>query len=110
MITGRRCALGTLLQAREAGQVGFIGVTSHRRTLTTEIACSGAIDFLMIRYHTAHRGAEQDVFPHVRPEFLIVAYTGLRLGALVWPAPSDPLNATIPTYRLCSQIAMSAWR
>jgi predicted aldo/keto reductase-like oxidoreductase len=77
--------------AREQGVVRAIGLTSHQRRLAAEIAESGRLDLLMIRYNAAHRGAEEDVFPITsRRNMPVVAFTCLRWGALLQPTPDDP--------------------
>jgi aryl-alcohol dehydrogenase-like predicted oxidoreductase len=65
---------------KERGLVRFIGVSSHKRTFLGELAKgspdAGIADVLHVRYNAAHRGAEQDVFPHLGPLSPgIVAYT-----------------------------------
>jgi aryl-alcohol dehydrogenase-like predicted oxidoreductase len=59
---------------------------------------------LMIRYNAAHRGAEQDIFPHLaKRKPAIVAYTATRWRALLnrpkgWTGPV--MNAG-DCYRFC---------
>jgi predicted aldo/keto reductase-like oxidoreductase len=80
-----------LEQAKAQGIVRAIGLTSHQRTLAAQIAGSGRLDFLMIRYNAAHRGAEADIFPVARARNLpIVAFTALRWGALLATTAEDP--------------------
>ena len=43
--------------AKRDGIVRSLGVTSHQRPLAAEMARSGLLDALMIRYNAAHRGA-----------------------------------------------------
>ena len=43
--------------AKRDGVVRSLGVTSHQRPLAAEMARSGLLDALMIRYNAAHRGA-----------------------------------------------------
>jgi predicted aldo/keto reductase-like oxidoreductase len=90
-------ALLYLRDARRDGTVRWIGVTSHQRTLAAEMAKSGLIDNVMIRYNAAHRGAEREVFPVTQPLGLpVIAYTALRWGALVRPTPDDPAEFSVP--------------
>ena len=73
-------ALRYLRDARRDGAVRRIGITSHQRTLAAEMAKSGLLDTVMIRYNAAHRGAERDVFPVTQPLGLpVIAYTALSL-------------------------------
>jgi predicted aldo/keto reductase-like oxidoreductase len=90
-------ALGFCQAAKRDGVVRRIGVTSHQRPLAAEMAKSGEIDLLMIRYNAAHRGAERDVFP-VTAELAmpVIAYTATRWGALLKPTPSDPPGFQVP--------------
>ena len=84
-------AAEVLEAARHEGTVRAIGVTSHQRSLAAEMARSGRVDLLMIRYNAAHVGAERDIFPVTQSIGLpVVTYTGLRWGALLGSTPSDP--------------------
>jgi predicted aldo/keto reductase-like oxidoreductase len=90
-------ALGFLQQAKRDGIVRRIGVTSHQRPLAAEIAGSGLIDTLMIRYNAAHRGAERDIFPVTDSRRVpVIAYTALRWGALLRTTPCDPPGFVVP--------------
>ncbi len=96
-ITAPGGALGYLRAAQRDGTVRKIGVTSHQRTLVAQMAQSGKLDLVMIRYNAAHRGAEREVFPITQPLGLpVVAYTALRWGALVRPTPDDPPGFAVP--------------
>ena len=82
------------------GVVRQIGLTSHQRKLAAEIARTGRLDALMLRYNAAHRGAEEEIFPLCTERGLpLVAYTILRWGALLQPTPDDPLDWTAPPAR-----------
>lgn len=90
-------ALGYCQAARREGVVRRLGITSHQRRLAAEIARSGLLDMLMIRYNAAHRGAERDLFPTTDELGLpVIAYTALRWGALLRPTPDDPLGFAVP--------------
>ncbi len=96
-ITAPGGALRYLQDAKRDGIVRRIGITSHQRTLAAEIAKSGLIDAVMIRYNAAHRGAEREVFPVAQPLGLpVIAYTALRWGALLRPTPDDPPGFSFP--------------
>ena len=83
--------------ARRDGRVRMIGMTSHQRRLAAEMARSGLLDLLMIRYNAAHRGAETDVFPVTASLGLpTVVYTCLRWGALLGSTPDDPPGFDVP--------------
>jgi predicted aldo/keto reductase-like oxidoreductase len=80
-----------------AGRVRWLGLTSHQRPLAAEIARSGQLDLLMIRYNAAHRGAETDIFPVTDAlEMPVMVYTCLRWGALLRPTPADPRGFVVP--------------
>jgi aryl-alcohol dehydrogenase-like predicted oxidoreductase len=90
-------ALRYLRDAQRDGTVRRIGITSHQRSLAAEMAQSGLLDTVMIRYNAAHRGAERDVFPVTQPLGLpVIAYTALRWGALLRPTPDDPAGFSVP--------------
>ncbi len=90
------------LVLREEGKVRFIGMSSHERPFFGRIARGELdlpIDLFQVRYNLVHRGAEEDIFPHLpqdnRPG--IVAFTAtcwrkpLKAGNM--PAGEKPLSA-----------------
>ena len=90
-------ALDYCRAAQRAGVIRKIGITSHQRPLAAEMARSGLLDVLMIRYNAAHRGAEREVFPTTDQLGLpVIAYTALRWGALLRPTPDDPPAFAVP--------------
>jgi predicted aldo/keto reductase-like oxidoreductase len=90
-------ALDFLQQAKQDGLVQHIGVTSHQRPLAAEMAASGLVDSLMIRYNAANRGAEREIFPVTDLRCVpVIAYTALRWGALLRPTPEDPPGFVVP--------------
>lgn len=90
-------ALEVLKAARRDGVVRRIGVTSHQRPLAAEMAQSGEIDALMIRYNAAHRGAEGQLFPVTqRLNLPVICYTATRWGALLRPTTEDPPGREVP--------------
>src|SRR5688572_29286374 len=90
-IVGPGGALEAARRAREQGKVRLLGVTSHQRPLAADMARSGLLDMLMIRFNAAHRGAEAEIFPVTQSLGLpVVTYTSLRWGALLEPTPADP--------------------
>ena len=83
--------------ARRDGAVRRLGLTSHQRRLAAEVARSGRLDALMIRFNAAHRGAENEVFPATEAQGMsVIAYTALRWGALLQPTPDDPPGFVVP--------------
>jgi predicted aldo/keto reductase-like oxidoreductase len=100
-------ALEFCAAAQRDGLIGMLGVTSHQRPLAAEMAASGALDTLMIRYNAAHRGAETDVFPVASARGLpVVVYTCLRWGALLRSTPDDPPDFDIPSASMWYRFAL----
>lgn len=96
-ITSSGGALRYLQEAKRDGVVRRLGVTSHQRPLAAQMAASGLLDVIMVRYNAAHRGAEREVFPVTEPLGLpVIAYTALRWGALLRPTPDDPPGFSVP--------------
>ncbi|HZV03957.1 MAG TPA: aldo/keto reductase [Gemmataceae bacterium] len=97
-IIGRGGALDFCAAAHREGRVRMLGVTSHQRPLAAEMAASGLLDMLMIRYNAAHRGAETEIFPVTTERRLpVVVYTCLRWGALLRSTPDDPPGFVVPS-------------
>jgi predicted aldo/keto reductase-like oxidoreductase len=97
-IIGPGGALELCAVAQREGRVRMLGVTSHQRRLAAEMADSGLLDMLMIRYNAAHRGAETEIFPVTTARGLpVVVYTCLRWGALLRPTPEDPPGFVVPS-------------
>jgi predicted aldo/keto reductase-like oxidoreductase len=95
--------------AKRDGVVGLIGLTSHQRKLAGEIARSGQLDILMLRYNAAHRGAETDVFPVTDSLGLpVVVYTCLRWGALLRSTPDDPPGFVVPAAPMWYRFALQS--
>jgi predicted aldo/keto reductase-like oxidoreductase len=91
-------ALAYCRAAQRACRIRRLGLTTHQRPLAAEVARSGLLDLLMIRYNAAHRGAEDEVFPATSAAGLpIIAYTAQRWGALVRPTPDDPPGFVVPS-------------
>jgi aryl-alcohol dehydrogenase-like predicted oxidoreductase len=97
-ITAPDGALPYLQDAKRAGTVRHIGITSHQRPLAATMAASGLLDTIMIRYNAAHRGAEREVFPVTQARALsVISYTALRWGALLQSSPDDPPGFVVPS-------------
>jgi len=96
--------LDVLRRAKDEGKIRHIAVSTHARRYAAELVRAGKLDVLMMRYNAAHRGAEQDIFPHLaasRPG--VVSYTATRWGKLLkrpraWPA-SERIPAAGDCYR-----------
>ena len=84
-------------QCRGEGKVRLIGLTTHQRRLAAEVAKTGTLDLLMVRYNAAHRGAETEIFPLTSQlDMPVVCFTALRWGALLKPTRTDPQNFSPP--------------
>lgn len=106
-IHGPGGAAEVLEEARRDGVVRAVGVTTHQRRLGAELARAGVIDLLMIRYNAAHRGAETDIFPITdEARIPVVAYTGVRWGALLKPTADDPQGFTPPSAPDCYRFVL----
>jgi predicted aldo/keto reductase-like oxidoreductase len=80
------------VKLKESGMVRAIGITTHNRALVPELAREGVLDLYHVRYNAAHRGGEEDLFPHVmgpsKPG--IVAFTATCWGRLLSPKRMPP--------------------
>jgi predicted aldo/keto reductase-like oxidoreductase len=106
-LTAADGALAYCRAAQRDGRVRRLGVTSHQRPLAADMAGSGLLDLLMIRYNAAHRGAETEVFPVTDALGMpVIAYTALRWGGLLRPTPDDPPGFTPPAAPLWYRFAL----
>ena len=98
--------LEEMVRIRDEGKVRAIGISTHNRKLAGRLADAGLLDVLMIRYNAAHRGAEEDIFPHLSKHNPgIVAYTATRWTYLLRRPKGYPADAPLPSapmaYRFC---------
>jgi len=106
-LTAAGGALAYCRAAQRDGRVRRLGVTSHQRPLAADMAKSGLLDLLMIRYNAAHRGAETEVFPVTDALGMpVIAYTALRWGGLLRATPDDPPGFTPPAAPLWYRFAL----
>ena len=83
-------------------------MSCHDRKFAGEIATKNALDVLMIRYNAAHRGAEEDIFPHVHDGNVgIVSYTATRWSYLLRRPKNYPKNERVPSGADCYRFALS---
>ncbi|MHC4470941.1 MAG: aldo-keto reductase family protein [Planctomycetota bacterium] len=102
--------LETALRLREQGKVRFVAVSTHQRSVAGRHLAGelDGADVLHVRYNAAHRGAEQDVFPHgpaerdARPG--MVCFTATRWGSLLKPIPG---MTRTPTAGDCYRFVLS---
>lgn len=72
------------LKAKQSGTVRAIGLTTHNRRVVVPLIEEGVIDYYHIRYNAVHRGAEEDIFSHLkktRPG--VVSFTATSWGQLL---------------------------
>ncbi len=93
---------------REEGKVRSIGMSCHDRKFIGNLISAGAIDVTMMRYNAAHRGAEQDIFPHLAAHDPgVVSYTATRWGYLLRRPGGYPADAPIPSADQCYRFVLS---
>ena len=86
------------IRVKQQGLVRAIGLTTHNRAVVVPLMAEGIIDYFHIRYNAVHRGAEQDIFPHLgeQPPGL-VSFTATSWGQLLkqkkMPAATEPPSA-----------------
>jgi aryl-alcohol dehydrogenase-like predicted oxidoreductase len=89
---------------QDAGKVRLIGTSIHDRPRAGQLARDQVYEMLMVRYNAAHPGAEQEIFPHVKPSHTaVVAYTATRWRKLLkrprgW---TGPVPSAADCYRFC---------
>ena len=97
-----------LLRFKEEGKVRAVGISTHNRTFAGRLAAEGALDVLMIRYNAAHRGAEQDIFPHLQEHNPgLISYTATRWTYLIRKPRQWPKEAAVPTAGQCYRFVLS---
>lgn len=97
-----------LLALKEEGKVRAVGLSCHNRAFLGELAASGAVDTLMLRYNAAHRGAERDIFPHLHSHNTgVISYTATRWTYLLRRPKTWPKGARIPTAGDCYRFVLS---
>ena len=100
--------LEEMRRLRDEGKVRAIGISTHDRKLAGRLAAEGALDLLMIRYNAAHRGAEQDIFPHLAAHHpAVVGYTATRWGYLLRRPKAWPAGQPVPTAAQCYRFVLS---
>jgi aryl-alcohol dehydrogenase-like predicted oxidoreductase len=97
-----------LAELRASGKVRATSVSCHNRKFAGQLAASGAVDALMIRYNAAHPGAEADIFPHVAAHKTgVVSYTATRWGRLLARPRGWPKGEPVATAGQCYRFALS---
>jgi aryl-alcohol dehydrogenase-like predicted oxidoreductase len=97
-----------LLRLKEEGKVRAIGLSCHDRAFLGKLASKGMVETLMLRYNAAHRGAEQDIFPHLTSHNPgVISYTATRWSYLLRRPKTWPIGARIPTAGECYRFVLS---
>lgn len=103
------------LRLKRQGKVRHLLMSTHNRPslpghFERFAAGESPFDAFMLRYNAVHRGAEQDVFPHLPAERSerpgIIAYTSTRWGHLLDPKKMPP-GVAPPPARDCYRFALS---
>jgi aryl-alcohol dehydrogenase-like predicted oxidoreductase len=93
---------------RQEGKVRGIGLSCHHRKFLGELAASGQIDVMMMRYNAAHRGVEQEIFPYLpRHNPGVISYTATRWTYLLRRPRGWPEAGRIPTAGMCYRFVLS---
>ena len=104
----RPAVMDAALRLVERGRVRHIAVSAHHRPVFQQYAQDPRFAVWMVRYNAAHRGAEQEVFPHLpaaaRPG--LVSYTATRWGTLLDPRYT-PAGRRTPTATDCYRFVLS---
>lgn len=94
---------------RDEGKVRAIGISTHNRKFAGKLAADGVLDVVMMRYNAAHRGAEQDIFPHLEHHNTgVISYTATRWGYLLKRPRGWPKGGRIPTPGMCYRFVLSS--
>ncbi len=97
-----------LEKLRHDPRVRGVGLSCHDRKFAGELAAAGTVDLLMIRYNAAHRGAEQDIFPHLTAHDPgVTSYTATRWTKLVRRPPGWPKDRPVPTAGMCYRFVLT---
>jgi aryl-alcohol dehydrogenase-like predicted oxidoreductase len=103
-----RALLEAAAKLRERGLTRCLAISSHSRPMYREHLAGGLFDVFHVRYSAAHRGAEQDAFPHLPraggPG--IVTFTSTRWGDLLEPK-NMPAGQSPPSASDCYRFALS---
>jgi aryl-alcohol dehydrogenase-like predicted oxidoreductase len=103
----RRPAPGLVRRAqamKKKGLCRFLAMSGHQRKLFPKMAAAGQFDLFHVRYNAVHRGAEEEIFPHLQGDDRpgMVTYTATCWGRLLNPKkipPGEPVPAPSDCYR-----------
>ncbi len=93
---------------KDRGQVRYVAVSTHKRTLVPLLAADPNYDLFHVRYNAKHTGAEREIFPVLpaanRPG--IVSFTATSWGQLL-NAGKMPKGERTPTATDCYRFVLS---
>jgi len=96
-----------LQQFKREGKIRGIAVSTHARRYAGELVRKGVLDVLMMRYNAAHRGAEQEIFPHLAASQPgVVGYTATRWNFLLRHPRGWPEAERVPTAGDCYRFVL----
>ncbi|MFC1726568.1 aldo/keto reductase [candidate division KSB1 bacterium] len=97
-----------LHRLKEEGKVRFVGISTHNRKFAGKLATEGALDVLMMRYNAAHRGAEEEIFPHLKEHNPgIVSFTATRWRSMLKKPKNWHENLQIPNPGMSYRFVLS---
>jgi aryl-alcohol dehydrogenase-like predicted oxidoreductase len=100
---------------KRRGLVRFLAASTHNRPFAASLGATPDIDVLHVRYNAVHRGAEQDIFPHLPAAAPqpgpaagpgIVAFTATSWKQLLGHKKIPP-GERVPTATDCYRFALS---
>jgi len=99
--------LDRALELVERGLARSLIVSCHRRTTFPLYAADTRIGSIMVRYNSAHPGAEEEVFPHLgNAPPGVISYTATSWGRIVDPEKTPPGEKT-PRASDCYRFALT---
>jgi aryl-alcohol dehydrogenase-like predicted oxidoreductase len=103
-----RSLLNKARQLKEKGLVRYLAMSGHNRSVFPQLGDVGVFDVFHVRYNAAHRGAETEVFPHLKGDNRpgIVTYTATRWGDML-NSSKMPQGYTHPRAADCYRFVMS---
>jgi len=97
-----------LYRLKEEKTVRFVGISTHNRRLAGKLAAEGALDVFMVRYNAAHRGAEEEIFPHLaKHDPGVVSYTATRWTRLLRRPRAWPQERPVPDAGMAYRFVLS---
>jgi len=101
-------AIEQLLKFKEKKLIRHIAFSSHNRKLGAELIKRYPFELAMIRYNSAHRGAEKEFFPSVDSEKVsVVAFNATRHKSLLKAPRGWDKNKPIPNASDCYRFVLS---